>query len=70
MSDEQGRRSHDLYAADSEAEDEGARVVRPYALTRGRTRPGRQDLPLEALVRSVPGHTDPVGTSERRRIVS
>ena len=69
MSAEQGRRSHDLYAAEAEADGEDARVVRPYALTRGRTRPGRQDLPLEALVRSVPGSSDPVGTSERRRIL-
>jgi hypothetical protein len=57
---------HDLY---DEEMVEDARVVRPYALTRGRTRPGRADLPLEALVRSVPGSQDPVGTSERRRIL-
>ena len=60
------RFDHDLY--DEEAV-EGARVVRPYALTRGRTRPGRSDLPLEALVRVVAGATDPVGTAERRRIL-
>ena len=59
------RFGHDLY--DEEAVEE-ARVVRPYALTRGRTRPGRSDLPLEALVRVVAGATDPVGTAERRRI--
>ena len=57
---------HDLY--DEEAVEE-ARVVRPYALTRGRTRPGRSDLPLEALVRVVTGATDAVGTAERRRIL-
>jgi hypothetical protein len=57
---------HDLY---DEEVVEDARVVRPYALTRGRTRPGGADLPLEALVRSVPGSQDPVGTSERRRIL-
>ena len=56
---------HDLY---DEEMVEDARVVRPYALTRGRTRPGRADLPLEALVRGV-GATDTVGTSERRRIL-
>jgi len=61
------RFDHDLY--DEEAAVEEARVVRPYALTRGRTRPGRSDLPLEALVRMVPGATDPVGTAERRRIL-
>jgi hypothetical protein len=60
------RFDHDLY--DEEAVED-ARVVRPYALTRGRTRPGRSDLPLEALVRVVTGATDPVGTAERRRIL-
>lgn len=66
--DTDGSRSfdHDLYSEDVV---EDARVVRPYALTRGRTRPGRADLPMEALVRSVPGANDPVGTSERRRIL-
>jgi len=48
---------------------EEARVVRPYALTRGRTRSGRADLRLEALVRGVAGASDPAGTSERRRIL-
>jgi hypothetical protein len=60
------RFDHDLY--DEESVEE-ARVVRPYALTRGRTRPGRSDLPLEALVRAVAGATDPLGTAERRRIL-
>ena len=60
------RFDHDLY--DEEAVEE-ARVVRPYALTRGRTRPGRSDLPLEALVRVVAGASDPIGTTERRRIL-
>ena len=57
---------HDLYEDDLV---EDARVVRPYALTRGRTRPGRTDLALEALVLGVPGARDPVGTTERRRIL-
>jgi len=48
---------------------EEARVVRPYALTRGRTRPGRADLPLEALVRGVADASDASGTPERRRIL-
>lgn len=60
------RHSHDLYQEDDGADE--ARVVRPYALTRGRTRPRQLDIPLEALVRWVPGATDQVGTSERRRI--
>lgn len=58
--------SHDLFE-DESVED--ARVVRPYALTRGRTRPGRADLPLEALVRGVAGASDPAATPERRRIL-
>jgi hypothetical protein len=60
------RRAHDLY--DDEAVDE-ARTVRPYALTRGRTRAGRGALPLEALVRGVAGATDRASTPERRRII-
>ena len=61
--------SHELFE-DESVED--ARVVRPYALTRGRTRPGRADLPLEALVRGVAGTSDTTssaGTPERRRIL-
>jgi hypothetical protein len=60
------RRAHDLYDEDVV---EDARVVRPYALTRGRTRPGRSDLRLEALVRGVVGIEDPSSTPERRRIL-
>ena len=43
--------------------------MRPYALTSGRTRSGRADLPLEALVRGVTGATDRASTPERRRIL-
>ena len=64
--DEGGRRAHDLYDDDAV---EDARVVRPYALTRGRTRPGRAHLPMEALVRGVVGAEDPEPTPERRRIL-
>jgi hypothetical protein len=60
------RHAHDLY--DDEVVEE-SRTVRPYALTRGRTRAGRGDLPLEALVRGVAGATDPTSTPERRRII-
>ena len=60
------RHVHDLY--DDEVVEE-SRTVRPYALTRGRTRAGRGDLPLEALVRGVAGTTDPTSTPERRRII-
>lgn len=48
---------------------EEARVVRPYTLTRGRTRPGRDDLPLEALVRGVATAGEIRETAERRRIL-
>lgn len=61
------RRAHDLY--DDEVVEE-ARVVRPYALTRGRTRSGRGDLALEALVRGVVGADDRTSTPERRRILA
>jgi hypothetical protein len=60
------RHVHDLY--DDEVVEE-SRTVRPYALTRGRTRSGRGDLPLEALVRGVAGATDTTSTPERRRII-
>jgi hypothetical protein len=48
---------------------EESRVVRPYTLTRGRTRPERADLPLEALVRGVAPASRPNETAERRRIL-
>jgi hypothetical protein len=48
---------------------EESRVVRPYTLTRGRTRPGRSDLPIEALVRGVATAVGPRDTAERRRIL-
>jgi hypothetical protein len=48
---------------------EESRVVRPYTLTRGRTRPERADLPLEALVRGVASADRPNETTERRRIL-
>jgi hypothetical protein len=48
---------------------EESRVVRPYTLTRGRTRPARVDLPLEALVRGVAPASRPNETAERRRIL-
>ena len=43
--------------------------MRPYALTRGRTRGSRADLSLVALVRGVAGATDRTSTPERRRIL-
>jgi hypothetical protein len=57
-----------LHELDDELVEE-ARVVRPYTLTRGRTRPGRDDLPLEALVRGVAAVGEIRDTAERRRIL-
>ena len=62
------RHSHDLYE-DPDGEFEESRTVRPYALTRGRTRTNRADLPLEALVRGVATAVDRSPTPERRRIL-
>jgi Protein of unknown function (DUF742) len=57
-----------LHELDDELVEE-SRVVRPYTLTRGRTRPERADLPLEALVRGVAPAGGPNETAERRRII-
>jgi hypothetical protein len=64
MADERGGHHDEL-----DELDEDARVVRPYTLTRGRTRPRRSDLALEALVRGVPGVVTAGETAERRRIL-
>ncbi|MDQ1584652.1 MAG: hypothetical protein QOJ90_2537 [Actinomycetota bacterium] len=50
--------------------DEEARLVRPYTLTRGRTRSGSAHLPLEALVRGVPGVTATPASPEHGRILA
>jgi hypothetical protein len=63
--EERPPRAHDLY--DDEVVDE-SRLVRPYAVTGGRTRASRTDLPIEALVRGVSG-AHGGGTPERRRIL-
>jgi hypothetical protein len=47
---------------------EESRVVRPYTLTGGRTRPLRANLALEALVRGV-APAKPSDTAESRRIL-
>jgi hypothetical protein len=62
-----------MYEAVDEDELEGelveqSRVVRPYTLTRGRTRPERSNLPLEALVRAVAASASS-DTAEGRRIL-
>jgi hypothetical protein len=54
---------------DLDGYDEDVRVVRPYTMTRGRTRAAKIDLPLEALVRGVAGATDGAPTPERTRIL-
>ncbi|MDQ1602742.1 MAG: hypothetical protein QOE01_587 [Actinomycetota bacterium] len=69
MADDAAERRDGRPEATAYDEIEESRAVRPYTMTRGRTRPGHIDLPLEALVRAV--STDAVGsaTSERRRIL-
>ncbi len=47
-----------------------ARTVRPYAVTGGRVRSARSDLPLEALVEVMPGAVAGMGlTPEKRAII-
>jgi hypothetical protein len=46
-----------------------ARTVRPYTLTGGRTRPLREDLPIESLVSAQTGQEGVRRTPERDRIV-
>lgn len=45
----------------ADGDGDGGRLVRPYALTRGRTRSAAVELAIEALVRRPPGA--PPGTS-------
>jgi hypothetical protein len=67
VQDDEGRVDDVLHELDDEFVEE-SRTVRPYTLTRGRTRPGREDLRLEALVRGV-APAGPNETTERRRIL-
>ncbi len=46
-----------------------ARTVRPYAVTGGRVRSSRSDLPLEALVELMPGAVAGVGLPPERRAI-
>ncbi|WP_029291795.1 DUF742 domain-containing protein [Cellulomonas sp. HZM] len=47
-----------------------ARTVRPYAVTGGRVRSARSDLPLEALVEALPDAVSSTGlTPEKRSIL-
>lgn len=56
----------DVYREPGRSPDEDeldARTVRPYTVTRGRTRAGRHELALETLVRSRPGGRRPPSAS-------
>jgi len=46
-----------------------ARTVRPYAVTGGRVRSSRSDLPLEALVELMPGAVAGTGLPPERRAI-
>lgn len=50
----------------SRRSDDSPPLVRPYALTRGRTRPSR-DYPIEALVTAAPGVVADAGRSPEER---
>jgi hypothetical protein len=46
-----------------------ARTVRPYAVTGGRVRSARSDLPLEALVEVMPGAVSSQGLPPEKRAI-
>ena len=46
-----------------------ARTVRPYAVTGGRVKSSRSDLPLEALVELMPGAVAGIGLPPERRAI-
>ena len=46
-----------------------ARTVRPYAVTGGRVRSARSDLPLEALVEAMPGAVASQGLPPEKRAI-
>ncbi|GAA4626502.1 MULTISPECIES: DUF742 domain-containing protein [Cellulomonas] len=46
-----------------------ARTVRPYAVTGGRVRSARSDLPLEALVEVMPGAVAGTGLPPEKRAI-
>jgi hypothetical protein len=46
-----------------------ARTVRPYAVTGGRVRSARSDLPLEALVEVMPGAVAGTGLTPEKRAI-
>jgi len=46
-----------------------ARTVRPYAVTGGRVRSARSDLPLEALVEVMPGAVAGQGLTPEKRAI-
>jgi hypothetical protein len=46
-----------------------ARTVRPYAVTGGRVRSAKSDLPLEALVEVMPGAVTSTGLPPEKRAI-
>ena len=46
-----------------------ARTVRPYAVTGGRVKSARSDLPLEALVEQMPGAVAGTGLPPEKRAI-
>lgn len=46
-----------------------ARTVRPYAVTGGRVKSARSDLPLEALVEQMPGAVSGTGLPPEKRAI-
>jgi hypothetical protein len=46
-----------------------ARTVRPYAVTGGRVRSARSDLPLEALVEALPNAVSSHGLTPEKRAI-
>src|SRR5260221_9699415 len=50
-------------------DDEAGPVVRPYALTRGRTRPTGGSLDLVAMVQTARGVTQPAHLDPEQRLV-
>ena len=46
-----------------------ARTVRPYAVTGGRVRSARSDLPLEALVEMLPGAVQSQGQPPEKKAI-
>ncbi|MCO1659307.1 DUF742 domain-containing protein [Pseudonocardia humida] len=57
-------------AEDSWFDEDAGPLVRPFALTRGRTRPGRYDLDMITLVVAIGSHREPGREPEYARILA